>query len=68
MIQRFTFSHPLPTDSVVRSLPAENGAVPFLTPDPEGGWAYTMAEDAIVYGLGVESYAHYADTGSFLSS
>ena len=52
MIQRFTFGHPLPTGSVVCSLPAASGPVPCLTPAPEGGWAYTMAADAIVYGLG----------------
>ena len=52
MIQRFTFGRPLPTDSVVLSIPSETGAVPFLTADPDGGWSYAMAEDAVVYGLG----------------
>lgn len=53
MIQCFVFGTPLPTDSVVLSVAPSTGAVPFLTPDEAtGGWVYTMAEEAIVYGLG----------------
>ena len=37
MIQRFSFGHPFPAQSVVLSLPAESGPVPFLTPD-DSGW------------------------------
>ena len=51
MIQRFSFGHPFPTHSVVLSLPAESGPVPFLTPD-DSGWRFTLSEQAAVYGLG----------------
>ena len=51
MIQRFSFGHPFPTQSVVLSLPAESGPVPFLTPDGSG-WQLTLSEPAAVYGLG----------------
>ena len=51
MIQRFSFGHSFPTQSVVLSLPAESGPVPFLTPDSTG-WQLTLSEQAAVYGLG----------------
>jgi alpha-glucosidase len=51
VIQRFSFGHPFPTQSVVLSLPAESGSVPFLTPDGTG-WQLTLSEQAAVYGLG----------------
>ena len=51
MIQRFSFGHPFPTQSVVLSLPAESGPVPFLTSDSTG-WRFTLSEQAAVYGLG----------------
>ena len=51
MIQRFSFGHPFPAQSVVLSLPAESGPVPFLTPD-DSGWRFTLSEQAAVYGLG----------------
>ena len=51
MIQHFRFGLPLPTDSVVQEIPVSAGPVPFLTAE-EDGWAYRMAPDAIVYGLG----------------
>ena len=51
MIQRFSFGHPFPTQSVVLTLPAEIGPVPFLTPDGTG-WQLTLSEQAAVYGLG----------------
>ncbi len=51
MIQRFSFGHPFPTQSVVLSLSAESGPVPFLTPDGTG-WQLTLSEQAAVYGLG----------------
>jgi alpha-glucosidase len=51
VIQRFSFGHPFPTQSVVLSLPAESGPVPFLTPDSTG-WQLTLSEQAAVYGLG----------------
>jgi alpha-glucosidase len=51
VIQRFSFGHPFPTQSVVLSLPAESGPVPFLTPD-DSGWRFTLSEQAAVYGLG----------------
>ena len=51
MIQRFSFGHPFPTQSVVLTLPAESGPVPFLTPDGSG-WQFTLSEQAAVYGLG----------------
>jgi alpha-glucosidase len=51
VIQRFSFGHPFPTQSVVLSLPAESGPIPFLTPD-DSGWQLTLSEQAAVYGLG----------------
>ena len=51
MIQRFSFGHPFPTQSVVLSLPAESSPIPFLTPD-DSGWQLTLSEQAAVYGLG----------------
>ena len=45
MIQRFSFGHPFPTQSVVLSLPAESSPVPFLTPDGTG-WRFTLSEQA----------------------
>ena len=51
MIQRFSFGHPFPTQSVVLSLPAESDPIPFLTPDGSG-WRFTLSEQAAVYGLG----------------
>jgi len=51
VIQRFSFGHPFPTQSVVLSLPAESGPVPFLTPDGSG-WRFPLSEQAAVYGLG----------------
>ena len=51
MIQRFRFGLPLPADSVVQEIPVSAGPVPFLTAEKDG-WAYRMAPDAIVYGLG----------------
>ena len=51
MIQRFSFGHPFPTQSVVLSLPAESSPIPFLTPDSTG-WRFTLSEQAAVYGLG----------------
>ena len=51
MIQRFSFGHPFPTQSIVLSLPAESGPIPFLTPDGSG-WQFTLSEQAAVYGLG----------------
>ena len=51
MIQRFSFGHPVPTQSVVLSLPAESSPVPFLTSDSTG-WRFTLSEQAAVYGLG----------------
>ena len=50
MIQRFSFGHPFPTQSVVLSLPAESDPIPFLTPDGSG-WQLTLSEQAAVYGL-----------------
>ena len=51
MIQRFSFGHPFPTQSVVLSLPAESGPIPFLTPDGNA-WQLTLSDQAAVYGLG----------------
>ena len=51
MIHRCSFGHPFPTQSVVLSLPAESGPIPFLTPDGSG-WQLTLSEQAAVYGLG----------------
>ena len=52
MIQRFTFGHPFPTESVVQAPTAQTGVVPFLTPEADGGWSCLLSEQAVVYGLG----------------
>ena len=52
MIQRFRFGTPLPTESVVQSIPVSEGTVPFLTACEDGSWSFTFASDAVVYGLG----------------
>ena len=36
MIRKYTFGHPIPTDAVVLSLPAEAGPVPFFDLSREG--------------------------------
>ena len=51
MIQRFSFGHMIPTESVVCSLPVSESPVPYLIQDGTD-WRYEMAEDDIVYGLG----------------
>lgn len=51
MIQRFSFGHPFPTESVVQTLPICEGRVPFLQ-ETADGWQFSMSEDAAVYGLG----------------
>ena len=52
MIQRFTFGCPLPTESVVLPVEPAAAAVPYLTAEPDGSWSFSLAEDAVVYGLG----------------
>ena len=52
MIQRFTFGCPLPTESVVLPVEPAAAAVPHLTAEPDGSWSFSLAEDAVVYGLG----------------
>ena len=52
MIQRFTFGCPLPTESVVLPVESAAAAVPYLTAEPDGSWSFSLAEDAVVYGLG----------------
>ena len=51
VIQRFSFGHPFPTESVVQTLPLCEGKVPFLQ-ETADGWLFSMSEDAVVYGLG----------------
>ena len=52
MIQRFTFGCPLPTESVVLPVEPAAAAVPYLTAEPDGSWSFSLAEEAVVYGLG----------------
>ena len=52
MIQRFSFGCPLPTESVVLPVEPAAAAVPYLTAEPDGSWSFSLAEDAVVYGLG----------------
>lgn len=52
MIQRFTFGCPLPTESVVLPVEPAAAAVPHFTAEPDGSWSFSLAEDAVVYGLG----------------
>ena len=48
MIQRFSFGHPIPTESVVQTLPFCEDPVPFLTALP-GGWQYKMQELSLIH-------------------
>ena len=52
MIRRFTFGTPLPTDSVVLPVSAEEGPVPCLTAEKDGSWSCLMTDETVVYGLG----------------
>lgn len=51
MIQRFSFGHMIPTDTVVQPQPVCTGAVPYLQGDASG-WQYPLAPTDAVYGLG----------------
>ena len=55
MIRKYTFGSPVPTDSVVLSLPAEDGPVPFFTLSEDGEkviLSRTLQAEDSLFGLG----------------
>ncbi len=53
MIKRYRIGNPIDTESVVKSIPAEQGEIPYLTVSEEAkSLTFTMEEDDLVYGLG----------------
>ena len=56
MIRRYTFGTPLPTDAVVKHLPAEEGALPFfdVQSGEDGSVSFSLAlrPDEVIFGLG----------------
>lgn len=54
MIRKYTYGNPFPTDAIIRTFPAEEGAPAYgnISTDEGFTFTYTMDEDDIVYGLG----------------
>ena len=56
MIRRYTFGTPLPTDAVVRQIPAEDGApaVPEAVRGKDGSLSFSLAlhPEEVIFGLG----------------
>ena len=55
MIRRYSFGSPIPTDAVVRTLPAESGDVPFFTvlrEDERVSFTLSLSPEDILFGLG----------------
>ena len=55
MIRRYSFGSPVPTDAVVRTLPAESGDVPFFTTLRENesvSFTLPLSPEDILFGLG----------------
>ena len=56
MIRRFTYGTPLPTDAVVKEIPAETGELPYfsVTNEMDGSvsFAITLYPDEVLFGLG----------------
>ena len=55
MIRRYSFGSPVPTDAVVRTLPAESGDVPFFTvlrEDEHVSFTLSLSPEDILFGLG----------------
>lgn len=56
MIRRYTFGTPLPTDAVVRSVPAEQGSLPYFTlskgEDGSLTFSLTLRPEEVLFGLG----------------
>ena len=56
MIRKYTFGTPLPTDAVVRPLPAQAGPVPFLEvaagEDGSVSFSLSLHPEDVIFGLG----------------
>lgn len=56
MIRKYTFGTPLPTDAVVRSVPAEQGSLPYFTlskgEDGSLTFSLTLSPEEVLFGLG----------------
>ena len=55
MIRRYSFGSPIPTDAVVRTLPAESGDVPFFTvlrDNEQVSFTLSLSPEDILFGLG----------------
>ena len=56
MIRKYTFGTPLPTDAVVRSVPAEQGPLPYFTlskgEDGSLTFSLTLRPEEVLFGLG----------------
>ncbi|MBP5727163.1 MAG: alpha-glucosidase, partial [Clostridia bacterium] len=56
MIRKYTFGTPLPTDAVVRPVPAEKGPVPYFTLEngEDGSLTLSLAlhPEEVLFGLG----------------
>lgn len=56
MIRKYTFGTPLPTDAIVRSVPAEQGSLPYFTLSKGGDGSLTfsliLSPEEVLFGLG----------------
>ena len=56
MIRKYTFGTPLPTDAIVRSVPAEQGSLPYFTlskgEDGSLTFSLTLRPEEVLFGLG----------------
>ena len=56
MIRKYTFGTPLPTDAVVRSVPAEQGSLPYFTlskgEDDSLTFSLILSPEEVLFGLG----------------
>ena len=56
MIRKYTFGTPLPTDAVVRSIPAEQGSLPYFTlskgEDGSLTFSLILSPEEVLFGLG----------------
>ena len=56
MIRKYTFGTPLPTDAIVRSVPAEQGSLPYFTlskgEDGSLTFSLILSPEEVLFGLG----------------
>lgn len=56
MIRKYTFGTPLPTDAIVRSVPAEQGSLPYFTlskgEDGSLSFSLILSPEEVLFGLG----------------